>query len=171
MLLHLVDTNPLVIEAWHKEFHKCENVTVQEADIIEVAETCIVSPANSYGYMDGGIDLIYTEYFGPSLQLRLQQQITEAHNGLLPVGSALILKTGDKRIPYMISAPTMEFPHSIPSSNVFFSMSSILKIALKNKTLIDKIFCPGLGTGVGHVDPFDAAREMRKAYNKIFENN
>ncbi len=66
----------------------------------------LVSPANSFGYMDGGIDLAYTERFGWDLQDRLRGMLSGRHFGELPVGQAVILETLDREYPFLVSAPT-----------------------------------------------------------------
>jgi O-acetyl-ADP-ribose deacetylase (regulator of RNase III) len=67
----------------------------------------IVSPANSFGYMRGGIDGFYTKKFGPGVEKDVQDLIKSEHDGEMLVGKAEIVETGDKNIPFCISAPTM----------------------------------------------------------------
>ena len=43
-------------EALEIEFLEVENVTILHGDITTVACDAIVSPANSFGFMDGGLD-------------------------------------------------------------------------------------------------------------------
>ena len=57
--LHLVDINPAVADALRVAFARWTSVDVQCRDILDVAFDTLVSPANSYGFMDGGIDLHY----------------------------------------------------------------------------------------------------------------
>jgi hypothetical protein len=59
MELWLIDRNGELVEAWQKEFEGIDEVHTECGDILKIAENTIVSPANSYGYMDGGIDLEY----------------------------------------------------------------------------------------------------------------
>jgi O-acetyl-ADP-ribose deacetylase (regulator of RNase III) len=40
-------------------FKGVENVRISGGDIFELKADAIVSPANSFGYMDGGIGLVY----------------------------------------------------------------------------------------------------------------
>ena len=61
--------------------------------ILEESADAIVSPANSFGYMDGGVDLAYSRFFGFELQDRLQAYLHEHYFGELPVGSAVIIQT------------------------------------------------------------------------------
>lgn len=59
----------------------------------------------------------------------------------------------------------MVTPEAILSKNCFYAMIAILKLASQYPR-IDKIFCPGLGTGVGCVEPTLAAQEMAMACRK-----
>jgi hypothetical protein len=57
--LTLVDKQEALVSALQQEFASFPEVSIVEGNILELAENCIVSPANSYGFMDGGIDLQY----------------------------------------------------------------------------------------------------------------
>ncbi len=166
MNLHLVDVDADVVAAWRTHFAAFPEVDVQLGDILQIAENTIVSPANGYGNMDGGIDALYTEHFGYGPQREIQGQIARLNVGYLRVGQALLVKTGDPRIPYMISAPTMIVPEVVPASNCFFAMSAILRTASRHSDVVAEVYCPGLGTGTGKVPPDAAAREMALAYAK-----
>jgi O-acetyl-ADP-ribose deacetylase (regulator of RNase III) len=48
-----------MVEAWQKYFTGIADVRISHSDIFESSAGAIVSPANSFGYMDGGIDLVY----------------------------------------------------------------------------------------------------------------
>lgn len=76
MELWLVDTNSELVSAWEYEFKKFSEVNVLHGNILEVAENTIVSPGNSYGFMDGGIDKLYIEYFGLNLQTEVMKAIS-----------------------------------------------------------------------------------------------
>ncbi|MFL5743547.1 MAG: macro domain-containing protein [Niastella sp.] len=64
----------------------------------------MVSPANSFGFMDGGVDYVISERLGWGLEKELQKRIKALPEGELLVGRALILETGDPHIPFLISA-------------------------------------------------------------------
>lgn len=143
--------------------------------IIQGKADAIVSPANSYGYMDGGIDQVYLNHFGLGLQANLQKQIKEKHNGKLEVGKAIIIPTKDLKIPKMIAAPTMETPGDISDTdNVYKAFKAVLEETLKynhnNKKQIQEIIIPGMGTGVGRMKPFKAAEQMKQAYDTVKQN-
>jgi hypothetical protein len=89
--IHLRDLGEPLIAAWRREFDGVEGVTVSKGDIfsakpgavgpndpIDIKADAIVSPANSFGFMDGGIDAVYTYQFGAGLQERLQTSFSES---------------------------------------------------------------------------------------------
>ena len=95
----LCDINPAMREAWEKELERRPRL----AD-------AVVSPANSFGFMRGGVDGVYTRVFGEGVESRLQAIIRTLPAEELPVGEALIVPTGHSGIPWLISAPTMRRP-------------------------------------------------------------
>ncbi|MCX7748798.1 MAG: macro domain-containing protein [Clostridia bacterium] len=149
-------------------FNGLQNVDFICENIIDVAKETIVSPANSYGFMDGGIDKVYTDFFGIKLQNAVRDKI-DFLGGALPVGKAFTISTGDDRIKYLIVAPTMELPGPVPAHNCYFAMSAILREVGKNNGRYSQVYCPGLCTGVGNVDNDLAAEEMAKAYRAWIE--
>jgi len=40
-----------------KVFEEIQDITISDSDILSFKADAIVSPANSFGYMDGGLDL------------------------------------------------------------------------------------------------------------------
>ncbi len=60
MRLYLVDADEAVAFALRKAFHSVPEVVVSQADLLRVAQNTVVSPANSYGFMDGGVDATST---------------------------------------------------------------------------------------------------------------
>jgi O-acetyl-ADP-ribose deacetylase (regulator of RNase III) len=164
MRLHIVDINPAVAEALAIAFAPYPEVEVLCDDLLKVAKHCIVSPANSFGYMDGGIDAAYSRFFGSALQITVQTAIQRRPEGMLPVGAALAVRTGHERIPYLIIAPTMEIPEEVPASHAQRALRAVLRLIDQQPELDDDIYCPGLATGVGGVYATDAAENMRSAY-------
>jgi len=161
---HLVDTDSDVVEALREAFSGFPDVTCAQGDILEVAWNTLVSPANSYGFMDGGIDAAYSAFFGPAVQISVQEAINRRPEGHLPVGASLAVRTGHQRVPYLIVAPTMQTPEPVPSLNCYRAMRALLRVAETDEDLARDVFCPGLATGTGRVAPQDAAREMVRAY-------
>lgn len=113
----------------------------------------IVSPANSFGFMDGGIDLAYSNFFGWGVQERLQKIIKTKWQGEIPVGCADVVGTlKENGIQHLISAPTMRVPLDIQNTiNVYLAMKAIVRIS--KEWSFNTIAVPGLGTGCGGVVP------------------
>ena len=165
MRLHLVDINPAVVDALASAFAPHPEVEVVCDNILHIASHCLVSPANSYGYMDGGIDADYSQFFGPALQISVQDAIHRRPEGFLPVGAALAITTGHERIPYMIIAPTMEMPEEVPASHAGRALRAVLRLIAQQPHLGTDIYCPGLTTHTGHAPPEEAAATMQAAYS------
>ena len=139
-------------------------------DIFELKADAIVSPANSFGYMDGGIDLVYVQRFGWELQDRLQSHLKEQHDGELPVGQATIVETLDTEIPYLISAPTMRVPANVSTTlNAYLAFRAAIRAVkqhnVENEMPIRSVLCPGLCTAIGRMPADLAARQMAAAYS------
>ncbi|AFU16630.1 macro domain-containing protein [Bacillus toyonensis] len=125
---------------------------------------CLVSPANSFGLMDGGMDKLIIDYFGKDLENRVQQHIIDNFMGEQPVGTSFTIETNHNIIPYLAHTPTMRLPRDISSTmNVFFAMKAMLN-AIGTNPNIKTIAVPALGAGTGNVSPSEVARQMEKAY-------
>ncbi|WMX12239.1 MULTISPECIES: macro domain-containing protein [unclassified Aureispira] len=164
-----VDKNPLMIEAWKIAFDSFKNVQILEGDITTIKCDALVSPANSFGFMDGGVDYAISVRLGWDFHRRLQKEIQALPEGELLVGKSLTLKTGDAHIPYLISAPTMRVPMSFniaTSVNAYLAMKAAL-IAAKNHPSINSIGIPGFCTGVGRMSPSVSANQMLQAFCEI----
>src|SRR5262245_65161566 len=94
-------------DAWERHCGDLPDVSIHRGSILDLSVDAVVSPANSFGFMDGGIDHLYSHHFGWEVQTRLQELIRLRHHGELIVGSAEIVATGNDRIPHVIAAPTM----------------------------------------------------------------
>ena len=168
--IHLVAFNNDLHQAWQDCFADVEEVTISQGDILSFKADAIVSPANSFGYMDGGLDAKYSAFFGWELERRLRALLEERHFGELPVGQAVIVETEHADISYLISAPTMRVPMKIANTpNAFLAFRAVLQaVQLFNRTeqrKITSILCPGLGTGEGRMPPERCAYQMLRAYD------
>jgi hypothetical protein len=56
ILLTAIDSD--LAEAWRRHCGRYAFVTVEQRSILEVDADAVVSPANSFGFMDGGIDRV-----------------------------------------------------------------------------------------------------------------
>lgn len=164
--------DPNMASAWREEFTDAPNLDVDVGNILESTADAIVSPANSFGYMDGGIDLAYRNFFGVQIESRLQQRIRERHDGELPVGQAAVLETGHRTIPFLIASPTMRVPSDINGTvNVYLAFrAALLAIVHHNSSAsrpIRSVLTHAFGTGIGGMDYRRAARQMATAYRTV----
>lgn len=174
MKLRLVYRNKALGKAWTTEFGQYRDVEIIEGDICEVECDAIVSPANSFGFMDGGLDYALSERFGWGLEERLQAEIRSRPLKELLIGEALIIATEDEEVPWLVSAPTMRVPMEIKATvNAYLAMKAVLIVTVSHQAhlSINSIAIPGLGTGVGALPAHLAARQMRIAYDEVIKRN
>jgi len=185
MKIFLRDRNPGMISAWKKHFSECNDVDISLGDIFEGFNhkvDAIVSPANSFGFMDGGIDYVYSMKFGWEMSERLRKEILAIYGGELLVGSAHVIETGSEDIPWLICAPTMRVPMDVSDTvNAFLAFRAALyavnlhnwRAENKDKELqkIESILCPGLGTAVGEMPYTICAQQMHIAYRHCIQKN
>ena len=171
--IHLLDRSPPLVKAWSEAFAEFDFVTVAEGDFFSVPADAMVSPANSFGIMDGGLDLAIRDTLGVRVQDAVQRVILERHHGELPVGAAEIVATGDTRWPLLVAAPTMRIPESVAQTvNAYLAFRALL-LAVKRHNeeaghcVIRTLICPGLGTGIGGIEARRCATQMRMALKQV----
>lgn len=176
MKIILTAVEPHLGDAYDRHCGDLEGVTIHRGSILDVACDAVVSPANSFGFMDGGIDAVYLNHFGPEIQDRVRRAIFERHRGELLVGAADVVETGDPRIPYLIAAPTMRVPmilhdsvHAYLAARAVFLLVALGRFpdgpdtGLSIGERIRTVALPGLGTGVGRIGVNTCARQVRAA--------
>lgn len=168
--LVLVAPVPELCLAFHEQFAKLPGTSVVAGRFEALpAFDCMVSAANSFGLMDGGVDAAITRFFGDELQVRVQQRILDEFLGEQPVGTCIVVETFHPKHPFIAHSPTMRVPMEIKHlDHVYKAMwATLLAIRRHNLTSerpIRVVACPGLGTGTGHVPYRQAARQMALAY-------
>jgi O-acetyl-ADP-ribose deacetylase (regulator of RNase III) len=170
MYLILCDiSKPLCIH-WQHYFHAEPDVSIINSPFEEVASyQAIVSPANSFGLMDGGFDQALIDYFGTELMYKVQQYIINNYFGEQPVGTAFAMHTDNPTHPYLIHAPTMRVSMNISQTdNVYNAMRAIISTAINSN--FDSVLCPGLGTLTGQVPYEQAAKQMYLGYKSIINS-
>ena len=163
MILYLIDMNESMVNAWRAAFDDTPHVHISTGELLSSAIGTVVSPANSSGFMDGGIDASYMRFFGPQIESRVRNAILARPDQTLPVGASLVVETGHPTITSMIVAPSMVMPEPVPKSNCYRAFRAALRV-FDHPLVANTIYCPGIGTGVGRVGPSDAAQEMAEAY-------
>lgn len=183
--IHLRDLSASLAGAWEDAFADVPGVSISQGDIfsaqpgplpanapIDVVADAVVSPANSFGFMDGGIDAVYTHQFGFGLEQRLQALLAAEYGGELPVGCAVIVETGSAEIPWCISAPTMRVPEAVPdTANAYLAFRAALRAVLAHNAAgrppIRRVLCPGLATTTGRMPVGRCAAQMRAAWDNV----
>lgn len=138
-----------------------------------------LSPTNSFGFMDGGIDMVYTQMF-PGVQQEVQDcirklgKVTLLGRPYLRVGSALWVYVDD--VTALISAPTMFLPHDVSGTrNAYHAMLAALiaadRIREETNWAINSLVVPSLCCGWGHMDPREAARQISEAITEYLSGN
>jgi len=171
MKFYLIDRNEEMVEMWRKEFHGENDVNVIHGDFFSQKVDCIVSPANSFGYMDGGLDLVISKRFGWQLQTKVQNIIRNYYSGELLVGQAILVDTTHTDIPWCIVAPTMRIPLFVPDTLNAYLAARAVFLTLKEYAPdrnINSITMSGFCTGVGAMPFGQAAKQMRMAYDDFW---
>lgn len=176
MHFHFVAANPELAAAWQQVFADVPQVSIHTGSIFDHPADVLVSPANSFGYMNGGIDFAISKNLGWHLEKELQQLIRDKYYGELLVGQAEILPTGHPDFPYLVAAPTMRTPMTITRGPNVYQCFKALLVLLRHGRLptgetlrerVRTVAVPGLGTGVGQVRPLVCARSMRLAWEDV----
>lgn len=179
--IHLVGVDEPLVAAWRAFCGDLAFVSVVQGSIFDVPADAYVSPANSFGFMDGGVDRHYTQHFGRDVQDNLQQVIAERHHGELLVGQAEIVATGAASTPFLIAAPTMRVPMILPtdSTAAYLAARAVFLLVQRGRFLEGKhagqpisdhvktVAFPGLATGVGRMGPATCAHQVRAAIEDV----
>ena len=149
------------------------DATIWDSDVAELESkgTAFVSPANSLGFMDGGIDAAYRRMF-PGCETIVKSAIaaigerTNLGRAYLRVGSVFWqpVKAGGA---YLITAPTMFLPHNVSQTqNAYWAMRAILmaydriRFASPQTT---RLVVPSLCCGWGGMSPADSVAQIARA--------
>lgn len=174
--LKLIDVNPIVVEEFELQFDNYPKISKIENCYFEEVEEydCIVSPANSFGMMDGGLDAAIINYFGKDLEKRVQKFIIENYSGEQPIGTSFVIETNNTQHPFLAHTPTMRTPQNIKGTlNVYYAMKSMLNCVKKHNELsnqkINSVLCTGFGTYIGEMQPYKAVEQMVLAYEHFLK--
>jgi O-acetyl-ADP-ribose deacetylase (regulator of RNase III) len=80
--IYLVDRDPAFVDSANEAFQGCPGVVCVHADVRVFAQqlrsrgaVAFVSPANSLGFMDGGIDFAYSRHMFPGVEGTVRSKI------------------------------------------------------------------------------------------------
>ncbi|MFF6885910.1 macro domain-containing protein [Streptomyces sp. NPDC012421] len=103
----LTDVSAGVVEAWRAAFADVPGIEIRRGSILDEDVDAWVTPTNSAGRMDGGVDAAIKRHLGAGIQLRVRQAIHDRFAGSMPVGSAVCVPSGATVPRFVISTPTM----------------------------------------------------------------
>ncbi|KAK7685450.1 hypothetical protein QCA50_011313 [Cerrena zonata] len=149
---------------------------------------CIVSPANSYGRLDGGFDWFISEALAPPGSLEVPTQLAQATlyqkwKGYAPPGTCTLVsllgsvcEKNKHDCAYIALCPTMRTPGSVSWNKeiVYNCVWSLLTALTNHNALVDEqqksgstgerrirtVVMTGLATGVGAVSPIKFCQQM-----------
>ncbi len=179
MKIVLADINNDLCDIWEEDFLRHPHVSIFRGNMLEAPGNTIVSPANSFGFMTGGVDYAISQYLGWHVQERIQKEIRGRDCEELLVGEALSVYTDNDKFPYLISAPTMRVPSFIDGTiNAYLATRAALAEAgliqyklnanRKQPPEIIPIFT-GMGTGTGRMHLGTCSMQMLDAYEEFLD--
>ena len=166
--IHLIDINKDMTDVWKRFFANMTNIQIHNIDLHTFLNTHdvqgIVSPANSFGLMDGGYDKYIIDYFGKDLMNNVQNHILKNYYGEQPVGTSFTIPIDDRH--FLIHTPTMRRPGKIKDPTIIYScMRSVLIECMQLN--INSVLIPAFGGCTGGVSYCEIANMMRLAYEQI----
>ncbi|MGW6498604.1 macro domain-containing protein [Nonomuraea angiospora] len=166
----LVDVNAKVVQEWLAAFADTPEVEIHKGSIVSEQVDAWVSPTNSRGRMDGGVDAVIKRHLGAGIQLRVQRAIRDRFDGSMPVGSAVCVPSGATNPKFLISTPTMELSAQDVSETLNVAMAcaaAFQAIHMQNEKEPDSIksvALVGMGAATGQVPPKVCANLMWTGY-------
>ncbi|MEV6039826.1 macro domain-containing protein [Nonomuraea sp. NPDC052116] len=166
----LVDVNAKVVQEWLAAFADTPEVEIHKGSIVSELADAWVSPTNSRGRMDGGVDAVIKRHLGAGIQLRVQRAIRDRFDGSLPVGSAVCVPSGATNPKFLISTPTMVQSAQDVSETLNVAMAcaaAFQAIHMQNEKepgSITSVALVGMGAATGQVPPKVCANLMWTGY-------
>lgn len=169
----LVHPDAAMCDAFRDRFAGLPGVRVIRARFEDLdPHDAFVTAGNAFGLMTAGIDAAVVRRFGEALMDRVQHRITDEFLGEQPVGTAFVVPTDDRDIPFLVHAPTMRVPGNIDGTDKVYAATwaALLAITAHSRTAdrtIETAAFPAMGTGFGGVPFAEAARQMAAAYRHL----
>lgn len=174
--ISICDQNPEIAARFAEVFATEARVEVLQGNILHLTADALVSPANSFGDMGGGLDKAIDDFFKGEAQRKVQYLIRTEFFGEMPVGVARVLEMHHARFPYLIVAPTMRIPGNVGKTiHAYLAMRAILAAILTHNFTasrkIKSIAVSSLCTGVGGMPYMEAAEQMLTAIHTILDED
>ena len=169
--VYLLAVRDELADAFRLAFADMENVIIVQDDFESFMASHpevdgIVSPANSFGMMTGGLDKTLRDYFGMELQEAVRDVILTQCFGEQTVGTSIAVDIPGCSGKKLIHTPTMRTPSVIIDyQTVYLCMRSALTAAIKSG--VRYLMVPAFGGSTGKVPENVIASNMREAYEQI----
>lgn len=137
--------------AFKKHFARFPQVEVVFKPFEQTQFDCVVSAANSFGLMDGGVDQCITDYFGVQMMKRVQQEVINQYYGEQPVGTSMIVRGNENfkfstdsidgskpnllKNKYVAHTPTMRIPMDISKTHYAYAAMKAMLIAVEKHNI------------------------------------
>lgn len=128
-------------------------ITVETGDLTRAQVDAIVNPANSHGFMGGGVAYAIKRSGGQEIE---DEAVAAAPT---PVGEAVATTSGKLACQHVIHAPTMTEPTQLTDAG---NVRAAVKAALAKAAELNlsSLAFPGMGCGVGGLSKREAAQAM-----------
>jgi O-acetyl-ADP-ribose deacetylase (regulator of RNase III) len=172
----LRDINPKVVEAWLAAFADTPGIEIHKGSLVDQVADAWVSPTNSRGSMDGGVDAVIKRHLGAGIQLKVQRAIKAQFGASMPVGSAVCVPSGATNPQFVISTPTMVRSSQDVSETLNVAMAcaaAFQAIHVQNERKpgsIGSVALVGMGAATGRVPPRVCANLMWTGYT-LFQDS
>ena len=169
--IYLLAVREELFEAFRESFHDVKEAFPVRMDFEAFIAAYpdvqgIVSPANSFGMMTGGLDKALRNHFGKSLQAAVRQKILTEWVGEQPVGTSMSVAIPGFPGKILFHTPTMRTPSPILDYEVVYHcMRSALIEALKCGC--KSLMVPAFGGETGRVPEKIIAGNMKTAYDQV----
>jgi O-acetyl-ADP-ribose deacetylase (regulator of RNase III) len=149
-----------------KKYLKNENFDIILGDLLN-QKGILVTAGNSFGFMDGGLDLEFIKKYGWELQDKVQTIIKNTDLKELLIGQNIIVDLPDNN--KLIYAPTMRVPQILDFSSInpYLVLKGILATCKKEN--IEEVNIPLLCEGVGRMPILTIMSQLQKAYDDFYD--
>jgi O-acetyl-ADP-ribose deacetylase (regulator of RNase III) len=148
----VVDQNADLIALAKRDVPELPGISWAHGDALAGEADAVVTPSNSFGFMNAGMDAAVIARFGPAVEGAVKERIAAYQFGEVLVGQAFMISTGDPKIPHLIFAPVVRAPKPITHpADVLLATRAAVKLAVDAG--LRKIVMPCMGAGGGRLVP------------------